>query len=735
MKKLLVITALAAVAGSAAAQAAKPAKPAEAEPYHVTVTPETLAQTPVSELLYSNFLELGYGYQVEPMRSEMLFNRSFEMYQPYNGSSWYWFNLFKNPKDHSKGVITDWRDMVWYHSAYEHNEWFAAPGAPGPFNIDVNSTYFIKQSPVLNVEFKLSKAEGDSRHGSQALRLLNHEQTKWGALAQEGKLLRKGQVYKFSGLIKSDGGHSNAELRLYPKGNWDKPIVTLALSGIGKEYSLKTAQFRNDDFDGDATFSLWIPPQSSITVDDFSFAPEESFHGWRTDVVEMSKKVGPKLMRFPGGCFASLYDWRDGVGPLEERVPKPSYFWGGMNYNDVGTDEFATFCEAIDSEMMFCINMYHPRKRLLKKFQNHLGEPEEDIHWFDLPEFTDPDEGLRSAVDWLAYCNLPAGTHPMADLRAKNGRKEPYGIKYWECDNESFRWMTAEDYAHEVVRYSRAMKAVDPTIQIGLITYAWGHDEEQDIATMLEIAGKDVDFLADRGDAEAHLDSRLEIMHAFNKANGTTLQYTNTEWFPWESGDFNVYTGIMASDRWSIQQRWAHGMFVLKSFMSFQRRGGDVLFVNYNNFANTHAQCVIETPREGVYMSADGVALSLISRSPAAWPLQLQDYKAGPKDDFQVQAAWDKDRKRLVLYVLNRTAEEKTATFDISQLERNSWWSKRTFKSAETRTLYADDAVTRNTMENPDAIKRKDQTQTGLSIRDEYSVTAQPWSFVEVILD
>ncbi len=127
-------------------------------------------------------------------------------------------------------------------------------------------------------------------------------------------------------------------------------------------------------------------------------------------------------------------------------------------------------------------------------------------------------------------------------------------------------------------------------------------------------------------------------------------------------------------------------------------------------------------------MTADGVALSMISRSPAAWPLQLQGSKAGPRDDFQDQAAWDKERKRLVLYVLNRTAEQKTATFDISQL-------KRKFKSAETRTLYADDSLTRNTMENPDAIKREDQTQTGLSISDEYSVTAQPWSFVEVILD
>ena len=175
MKKLLVMTALAAVAGSAAAQAAKPAG---AEPYHVTVTPETLAQTPVSELLYSNFVELGYGYQVEAMMTEMLFNRSFETYTPYNGSTWHWFGLWKDNEDYSKGVITDWREMVWYHSAYEHNDWFAAPGAPGPFNIDVDSTYFIKKSPILNVEFELTKTKEDSRHGTQALRLLNHEQTK-----------------------------------------------------------------------------------------------------------------------------------------------------------------------------------------------------------------------------------------------------------------------------------------------------------------------------------------------------------------------------------------------------------------------------------------------------------------------------------------------------------------------------------------------------------------------------
>ena len=45
-------------------------------------------------------------------------------------------------------------------------------------------------------------------------------------------------------------------------------------------------------------------------------------------------------------------------------------------------------------------------------------------------------EGAKSAAEWVAYCNLPEGTHPMADLRAKHGYTEPFGVKYWELDNE-----------------------------------------------------------------------------------------------------------------------------------------------------------------------------------------------------------------------------------------------------------------------------------------------------------
>lgn len=702
-------------------------KPQPAAPLKVTVTSQEMNPgKPVSELLYGNFVELGYGLQVEPMTSQLLFNRSFEPFTPYNGSNQYWFGLFKDLQHPEKGVETDWTKMIWYHSGYEHNAWFAAPGSEGPFRIAPDSTFLIEKSPVLKVELKPTREKADVRHGTQALRLVNHEPQKWGALAQEGKWLRKGERYTFSGLIKSGGGPLRAEVRLYPKGQWDKPFLTIPIEKIGLEYSRKTVSFNNDSFAGWATFSLWIPPQSSAVVDDFSLLDDSGFYGWRRDAVETVRRLSPKVMRFPGGCFASYYDWREGIGPLEQRQPKPSYAWGGLNYNDVGTAEFAMLCKAAGSEMMFCVNLYHPQKRRFFQTRNERGEKSESPHGFDFPQFTDPAKGARSAADWVAYCNRPAGSHKMADLRARHGFKKPFGVKFWELDNETFRWFTPEEYAHAAVTYARAMKAVDPTIQVGLVTYAWAKPEEA-IPAMLKICGQDIDFFADRADAEKELGQKLGLMRAYNAAHGTHIRYCNTEWFPWEGGDFNVYTGINDSSVWSRNCRWFHGLYVMKNFLAWQRAGGDVMFINYNNLANTHGQNVIETPKEGTYLSADGQALAMLAHSPAARPLKLEGYTAQIKDDFQVQAAWDKGRRRLSLYVLNRTGQTRKAEFDLAKLGR-------TFRAAETRTLRAEDPMARDTLKAPEAIGRQDSRQSGLKVQTAYTVLAHPWSFVEVIL-
>jgi alpha-N-arabinofuranosidase len=101
---------------------------------------------------------------------------------------------------------------------------------------------------------------------------------------------------------------------------------------------------------------------------------------------------------------------------------------------------------------------------------------------------TNIEEGARHAAEWVAYCNLPVGRHPMANLRKEHGRRYPAKVIYWELDNEAFRWFsTAEQYAHACFIYAKAMKAIDPEIKLGMCTYG-GHLSNR-LDTMLQIAG------------------------------------------------------------------------------------------------------------------------------------------------------------------------------------------------------------------------------------------------------
>ena len=308
------------------------------------VTNQEISSQPISSLLYGNFIELGYGIQVEPMWSEMFFNRSFETFRPYRDINKLWYDVVYDEKDLSKGYERDWSKFDWYHSGYEHNSWFAAPGTPPEASwIDDSCTFIVPTTPLKKVV--LSTIKGGSGHGSQCLQVTNSEPIDRAAVAQEGKLFRKGETYHFTGMFKSVSGTPEAEIRIYPKGSWDKPLFTFPLKKLNPYFTLVPCTMHLD-FEGYVTFSVWIPGNSSIQIDDFSLKPASACYGWRTDAVEVFKQLKPKVVRFPGGCFASFYDWKEGIGPYSRRVPQDSYFWGGQNYNDVGTAELAMLCKA-----------------------------------------------------------------------------------------------------------------------------------------------------------------------------------------------------------------------------------------------------------------------------------------------------------------------------------------------------------------------------------------------------
>ena len=152
-------TALCALSLALAANATEPAR--------FTVTTNLLAPKPISPLLYGNFIELGYGVQVEPMMAQMFFNRSFEPFLPYKAISVEWFDLWNDPRDHSKGYKTDWTGEDWYHSGYEHNPWFVAPGTGGRLPIDDHATFIITNGVGVNASIR--PEAGGSGHGVQHL--------------------------------------------------------------------------------------------------------------------------------------------------------------------------------------------------------------------------------------------------------------------------------------------------------------------------------------------------------------------------------------------------------------------------------------------------------------------------------------------------------------------------------------------------------------------------------------
>lgn len=185
-------------------------------------------------------------------------------------------------------------------------------------------------------------------------------------------------------------------------------------------------------------------------------------------------ELGPTVLRYPSGLGANNFHWKPGVGPISERPPYSD------TYPQVfGTDEFLQYCEELGAESIMVVNVSTTGKR--------VGT-------------------VQDAADWVEYCNAPDdGSNPgggidWAAVRAANGHKEPYHVKYWELGNEEI-YPGREDYGRRVRAYSEAMKAIDPAVKTGVICSGGGIDpisQTEDWLDyqgfMLENAGDSFDF-------------------------------------------------------------------------------------------------------------------------------------------------------------------------------------------------------------------------------------------------
>ncbi|HET8635427.1 MAG TPA: alpha-L-arabinofuranosidase C-terminal domain-containing protein [Acidobacteriaceae bacterium] len=103
-------------------------------------------------------------------------------------------------------------------------------------------------------------------------------------------------------------------------------------------------------------FAVEVQPGERVQLDELSLMPLDAVDGMDPDVIAMAKAMHVSVLRY-GGNFTSTYDWRDGVGPLDQRVTQRNLAWGIPEYNNFGTDEFLKFCELIGAEPQIDLNM------------------------------------------------------------------------------------------------------------------------------------------------------------------------------------------------------------------------------------------------------------------------------------------------------------------------------------------------------------------------------------------
>ncbi len=152
-------------------------------------------------------------------------------------------------------------------------------------------------------------------------------------------------------------------------------------------------------------------------------------NGVRNDIIAALKKLKVPVLRWPGGCFADTYQWKDGIGPKNKRPSMVNRWWGGVTEdNSFGTHDFLNMCKAIGCEPYLAAN---------------VGSGT-----------------VQNFIDWIQYVNFKPGSSPMAKLREQNGKKLPWDVQIWGVGNEAWGCggnMKPEYYANIYKQYATFM--------------------------------------------------------------------------------------------------------------------------------------------------------------------------------------------------------------------------------------------------------------------------------------
>jgi alpha-L-arabinofuranosidase len=366
--------------------------------------------------------------------------------------------------------------------------------------------------------------------------------TRAGALfgiEQSPLSITRGETYRGSLYLRSEQASSAAVRILDHTG---AVLFEKAFPSLPKDWQKMEFSFRGGQDEPDAAFQIMGKDAGRVEVDQINLFPQSALDagGFRPDLLKAIADLKPASIRYPGGCFASGYHWKDGIGPREKRVYFPGVIWADRDPSQFGTDEFMELCRRVGAQPVIAINMTR---------------------------------GVDEALDWIEYCNGAANTR-WGKVRADNGHPQPYGVKYWEVDNETWG-MGPEKYADVVKKFAPAMKAKDPSILIAACG-SYGYDDGKGSSDgwnnrLLAAAAANIDLLSIHYyNGICYGQDHVEDPRRFEA-------FIRDEIGPMIRASANPKMRVYCSEWGQMNIEWRSGLYAAGLLNGFERLGADLL--------------------------------------------------------------------------------------------------------------------------------------------------------------
>ena len=294
-----------------------------------------------------------------------------------------------------------------------------------------------------------------------------------------GMNFRQQTTYTFSAWVKSEAAYKgNMTIALIGNDgrNIGQTVVPLKLKA-GRWIQVKDVQVLATGSDPEGCMALIFSEAGELTLDVVSLFPptyKGRPNGCRIDLAELLEALHPKFTRFPGGCYVegqttprnnlhNRFEWKNTIGPIEQRPGHLSVNWGYNITDGFGYHEMLQLSEDLGAEPLFVVNV-------------GLG------HGWMQP-YDQLEEYIQEALDAIEYANGDAQTTKWGALRAQNGHPEPFGLRLLEVGNENanFYFNTNQDqsehYFERYIQFYKAIKEKYPEVEIIGNVESWGTDK------------------------------------------------------------------------------------------------------------------------------------------------------------------------------------------------------------------------------------------------------------------